>query len=126
MIPIFYRNYPYAPLATLFSAMSMLFGAVLSVGGVVLFLNKSVGEKISGVLVLALGVLCLYEFFTHKIADKISQKYTRRNIETKAGYALQYCRQHPEAYDYIVSVNQAFAQKYVRNEEGKIVRRKKQ
>lgn len=125
MIPIFYRNYPYAPLATLFSAMSMLFGAMLSVIGLVLFFNRGVGEKIAGIIMFALGVLCLYEFFTHKIADKISQKYTKKNIETKAGFALQYCRQHPESYDYLVSVNQAFAQKYVRNEEGKIVKRKK-
>lgn len=126
MIPIFYRNYPYAPLATLFSGLSMLFGAMLVFGGIAMFLNEGVGEKIAGVVMILLGALCLYEFFTHKIADKISHKYSKKNIETKAGYALQYCRQHPESYDYLVSVNQAFAQKYVRNEEGKIVRRKKQ
>ncbi|MDO5139670.1 MAG: hypothetical protein Q4D71_14570 [Oscillospiraceae bacterium] len=124
MIPIFYRNYPYAPLATLFSAMSMFFGALLALGGVVMILNPGVGEKIGGVVMLLLGIASLYEFFTHKIADKISQKYTKKNIETKARYALNYCRQHPESYDYLVSVNQAFAQKYVRQEDGKIVRRK--
>ncbi|MBQ8995934.1 MAG: hypothetical protein IJ091_08970 [Oscillospiraceae bacterium] len=124
MIPIFYRNYPYAPLATLFSAFSMLLGAVFAFGGLALVLGRGVGTKIAGVLLIALGALCLYEFFTHKIADKISAKYSKKNIETKAGYALQYCRQHPESYEYLVSVNEQFAKKYVRQEDGKIVRRK--
>ncbi|MBR3354634.1 MAG: hypothetical protein IKG47_04670 [Oscillospiraceae bacterium] len=124
MIPIFYRNYPYAPLATFFSAMSMFLGAVCAFGGLALVLNRGVGEKIAGVVMILLGAACLYEFFTHKIADNIAQKHTKKNIETKARFALNYCRQHPEAYDYLVSVNQAFAQKYIRQEDGKIVKRK--
>ena len=124
MITIFYRNYPYSPLASVFSALSMLFGVLFAVAGVAVFINGGTGEKVAGIVLVLLGALCLYEFFAHKIADRISQKYSKRNIETKARFALNYCRQHPEAYDELVIVNQAFAQKYIRDETGRIVRRK--
>ena len=75
MITIFYRNYPYSPLASVFSALSMLFGVLFAVAGVAVFINGGTGEKVAGIVLVLLGALCLYEFFAHKIADRISQKY---------------------------------------------------
>ena len=117
---ILYRNYPYSPLATIFSAFSFMFAALGIVGAIALFKESILGAVILG----AIGLACGYEYFTHKIADSIARKYGKRNIETKARYGRMYVVQHPEQYDYIVSVNEAFANNFVRNEEGRIVRKK--
>ena len=118
---IFYRQYKYSILATLFSAMSFTFGALGLFSAYMAFVDHS---YIGALILAAIGVLCGYEYFTHKIADKIAAKNGKKNIETKANFGKMYVLEHPEQYDYILSVNEAFAKKFVRNEEGKIVKRK--
>ena len=59
------------------------------------------------------------------IKDKMAEKEGDLNIRTKAAYALMYCNQNPEAYDQLIQENPAFAAKYEKNEEGKIVKIKK-
>ena len=61
----------------------------------------------------------------NKIADNIAKKNGKKNIETKARYGKMYVEENPAQYDYICSVNEAFAKKFVRDEAtGKIVKRK--
>lgn len=122
---IFYRNYKYSPLATMMSALTFAFGAMMLIGGAALVLGKADGSLIGGVILLVIGALFGYEFFTHKLTDKVAEKNGKKNIESKARYGLLYCNEHPESYEYILSVNEAFAKKYVRQEDGKIVKRKK-
>ena len=119
MIPIIYRTYKYSPLATLFSAFSFLFALMFILGGIGVFSESKVGA----VIMLLLGAVCAYEVFAHKLADKIAAKNGKKNIETKAKYGFRYLQEHPESYDYIVSVNEAFNQKYVRLDDGQIAKR---
>lgn len=53
---------------------------------------------------------------------KMSEKESEKNIRTKASYALMYCKENPEAYDQLIAENMDFARKYIRNNEGKIVK----
>ena len=117
---ILYRNYTYSPLATLFSAFSFLFAAGGIIGAIAMF-----SESIIGAILLAvIGFLCAYEYFTHKIADSIARKNGKKNIETKAGYGRMYVQQYPDQYERIAAINEAFNKKFVRDENGTIVRRK--
>ena len=118
----FYKSYPYAPSMTLCSALTML-GTILCVCfGIVLIINLSVLSVI-GVLIAALGAF-LYFYVYRKIIPEKAEDITKKNIETKVGFALQYCRANPQDYEAIAAVNQEFAAKYERNEDGKIIKRK--
>ena len=119
MIPIIYRTYKYSPLATFFSAGSFLLAFMFIIGAAASFQDSIVGAVILGIL----GLACAYECFAHKLADKIAEKNGRKNIETKARYGFRYLQEHPEAYDYIVSVNEAFNKKYQRLDDGQIAKR---
>lgn len=119
MIPIIYRTYKYSPLATFFSAMTFLVALMLILGGVGLFAESKVGA----VIMILLALPCVYEVFAHKLADKIAEKNGKKNIETKARFGFQYLQEHPESYEYIASVNEAFNKKYERLDDGKIAKR---
>ena len=126
MFVIFYRSYPYAPSATLLSAVGNAFAFLMGVGGIVCFVmakNNPVLMIILGILLIAAAVCCWY-FLGRKIPDKISQSISEKNIRTKANYAAMYCRQHPEAYASLCAQNPDFAAKFMFNEKGKLVRRK--
>ena len=120
---IFYKNYPYAPRATLVSAAGSLFALLAAVFGIVLAAGSKgkIGMILGGVALLALAVF-LFFYVSRKLPDKISEKDSAKNIQTKASYGKLYVNEHPDQYDYIRSVNPAFAAKYTRNEAGKIVK----
>ncbi len=122
---VFYRVYKYSILATLMSALVFLCGAgfLLAGAGMLFGVNKSI---FAGIILLIIGLLFAYEFFAHKLTDKVADRLGRKNIESKARYGLMYCREHPEEYEYVRSVNKAFAEKYVMQENGEIVKIKKQ
>ena len=61
---------------------------------------------------------------SNKLSKKIAEKEGPKNIRTKVGYAHKYVMAHPEAYDWLIKENPAFAAKYVRNESGQIVKRR--
>ena len=118
----FYKSYPYAPSMTFCSAMTS-FGILLcACFGIALITNLS-AISIIGVLLIALAAF-LYLYVYRKIIPNKAEEITKKNIETKTGFALQYCRANPQEYEAIAAVNQEFAAKYERNEEGKIVKRK--
>ena len=126
MIPIFYRSYPYAPKATMISALSYVGMFLTAVGGIVCFaLSRENWLLIPlGILLIGAAVFFGIVSFGHKYTDRLAQEETDRNIRTKASFARNYCRAHPEAYEWLQAQNPDFAMKYVRNEEGKIVKRK--
>ena len=118
----FYKSYPYAPSMTFCSAMTS-FGILLCVCfGIALITNLS-AISIIGVLLIVLAVFLYFDVYKKRIPNK-AEEITKKNIETKVGFALQYCRTNPDAYEEIAAVNQDFAAKYERNEDGKIVKRK--
>ncbi len=120
----FYKNYPYSPLATLISALANVFGVGLAVGGIAMIASglKDFGMILGGVVMIALAVFC-FVYVGRKLTDKLSQKWSEKNIRTKPRYALQYCRQHPEAYAELAKLNPAFGEKYMMGENGKVVKR---
>ena len=118
---VFYREYKYSVLATLFSLATFLFGLVGIVCTILAFKDGSI---VGGIIFLLVAAACGYEFFTHKIANKIGDKCGEKNIKTKARYGKLYVEEHPDRYEQILAINRDFAKKYVRNVEGKIVRRK--
>ena len=100
---IFYKTYPYSKKATTVSVIFSLLAFM--------FVITAVGIPI-------------YIFGSNKLSKKIAEKEGPKNIRTKVGYAHKYVLAHPEAYDWLIKENPAFAAKYVRNENGKIVRRR--
>ncbi|MCR5782987.1 MAG: hypothetical protein K6G90_09680 [Clostridia bacterium] len=122
----FYKSYPYSPIATLVSLVFSLHAAALIIGGVLLF-KEAVTEEtylycLIAVLLAAVGVL-IYIFGSKKLSAKIAEKNGMKNIKTKAKYARRFVQEHPEAYEQLIRENPDFAEKYVRDESGKIVRR---
>ena len=125
MIPIFYRNYPYAPKATFVSAFSYLGGLLSALGAVacIFALRNNFVMILPAIILIALAVL-LFVYVGRKYADKLAETETEKNITTKPRYAMLYCQNNPEAYDHLAEVNPEFGQKYMMNEKGKCVKRK--
>lgn len=154
---IFYRNYPYAPKATLFSAMMSLLAVVSAFGAIAMFamMNNNVLFVLPALLCIALALFAFF-YLSHTVADKMAEKETDKNIRSNpryasmycqqhpdmyeslladnpkfaeamrdnASYALQYCKAHPEMYDKLAAENPKFGEKYIVNEDGKVVKNK--
>lgn len=121
---IFYKLYTYAPKATCVSVISSMLSIISLIGAIACFYVLSDFIKyVLAVLLLALAVF-LFVYCSRILPDKIAEKESEKNITTKARYAFTYCREHPEAYEALVAKNAAFAEKYMLNEAGKVVKRK--
>ena len=117
------KYYPYSTKGTLLSYSGNI-GAYLSgMGALVCFFSY---EK--NLLLIPLGIvftaLAFFLFFyvSMKLSKRVGEADSERNIRTKVSYALKYCKKRPEMFYQIASENKAFAEKYTRNENGKIVK----
>ena len=122
---IFYKSYRYSPKATIVSALGSVGALLLVICGIALIASAegNFGMIAAGIALAALAVF-VFIYVSRKLPDKIAAKDGPKNIRTKAGYALQYVREHPDQYDAIRAANPAFAEKYTRNADGKIVKNK--
>lgn len=102
----FYKYYTFSPLATLCSVGINLAAALFAIFGIA----KITVNVVVGVILVIIG-LALYFYVGKVIPDKISETNGRKNIETKANYALTYCVQNPGAAAEIMEVNESFAHK---------------
>lgn len=124
---LFYTKFPYSPKATAVSFISSLLSLFCVILGVAAagsaYNGKEPVEYLYALLFFAAAIL-LFIFCSRKLARKIAEKDGNKNIRTKAKYGRLYVLSHPNDYDWMVRENPAFAPKYVRNEEGIIVKRK--
>ncbi len=123
---IFYKSYTYAPRATLISALFSLLSLMCAIIGIMLFVQSINDKAIPGCVlgaIIALAAIPAYIFGSVRLSKKIAEKDGKKNIMTKARYALMFVRQHPEAYDMLAKENADFAAKYVKDQNGKIVKR---
>lgn len=102
----FYKIYTFSPLATLCSVGINLAAALFAIFGIAKFSDN----VFIGVILVLIG-LVLYFYVGKVIPDKVAETNGRKNIETKANYALTFCVQNPGAVDEIMEVNEKFAQK---------------
>lgn len=102
----FYKMYTFSPLATLCSVAINLAAAVFAVLGIAQVTNN----VIIGVILILIG-LVLFFYVGKVVPDKVAETNGRKNINTKANYALTYCTQNPGAVPEIMAVNEKFAEK---------------
>lgn len=122
----FYKSYPFAPKASVLSAISA-FGTYLCVIGAICMVALGVQRSFLWVLAavaLLAAAAALYLLVYRKIVPEKAKAETEKNIATKGSYAAMYCHQHPEAYEQLMQANPDFAQKYTKNEKGRIVKKK--
>lgn len=122
----FYKYYPYSPKATALSAFGNL-GALLGIIGAVASFysySKSILFIPLGIVCLAVAAFCFF-YVSLKLSKKVAETDSEKNIKTKYNYAYMYCKEHPEMFEEIASVNTAFAARYTKDENGKIVKIKK-
>ena len=126
MLFIIFKKYPYSAKATFVSLIGSGVGLALIISSVALLGEgmrlKDTYECIGAVILAAIGLMS-YFYVSKKLSKKIAEKEAMNNVRTKASYGYQYVLEHPEAYDMLVRENKAFAAKYVRTADGKIVRR---
>ncbi len=120
----FYKDYKYAPTMTLLSLGVEIVGFIALIAGIALIMQLEVLKIIIGVLLVALAVYIYFDIYKKKIPAK-AEEIGRKNIETKVSFALIYCQSNPDAFEEIAAVNTKFAEKYEKNENGKIVKKKK-
>lgn len=60
------------------------------------------------------------------LSDKIAEKDFAVKIKTSANVAYLYYKDNPEEFEKIATENPAFAEKYCKNEKGKIVKIKRE
>lgn len=122
----FYKYYPYSPKATALSAFGNL-GALLGIiGAVASFYGYS-----KSLLFIPLGIICAafagfcFFYVSLRLSKKVAETDSIKNIKTKYNYAYMYCKDHPEMFEEIAAENAAFAARYTKDENGKIVKIKK-
>lgn len=122
----FYKSYPFAPKASVLSALSAC-GTYLCVIGaicmVALGVQKSFLWILAAVALLA-AAAALFFLVYRKIVPEKAKAETETNIRTKGSFAAMYCNRHPEAYEELMQTNPDFAAKYTRNEKGRVVKQK--
>ncbi len=123
---IFYKSYPYAPKASLFSALCAMVSYLALIGAVVCVAFGVKGNALLIVLGVALLAVAgvVYFLVYRKLIPEKAKAESRKNIATKGSFAAMYCRQHPEAYEQLMQTNADFAARYTKNEKDKIVRKK--
>ena len=121
----FYRNYPYAPKATLLSGFANGFGYLCAIGAICTLISIP-KNPIFILPTIILGGLAafLIIYWGRKLPDKLAGPETEKNVTTKPRFAAAYCQANPDAYDHLAEVNPEFGQKYVMNEKGRCVKRK--
>ena len=122
----FYKSYPFAPKASVLSAVSA-FGTYLCVIGAICMVALGVQRSFLWILAavaLLAAAAALYLLVYRKIVPEKAKAETETNVKTKGSFAAMYCNQHPEAYDELMRVNPDFAAKYTRNEKGRVVKQK--
>lgn len=119
MITVFYRNYPYSPLATLLSVCTSLFAMLFAVFAVVCILQKTLVYILAAILLAGIAAF-LWLYVYRRLIDRLAEKWSEQNIRTKPRFAALYCREHPEAYGELCAQNAEFAQKYRLDENGKL------
>ena len=122
----FYKSYPYAPKATALSGLCSGACFLAVIGAICLIalgVQRSLLWILPGVVLLA-GAAALYFLVYRKLIPEKAKAETEKNIATKGSYAAMYCHQHPEAYEQLMQANPDFAQKYTKNEKGRIVKKK--
>lgn len=122
---IFYRYYRYSGLATFISIIANI-GAVVSILAaaycVLIVENRVMGISLG--IILALLAAFLFVYVGRIMTDRLSKKWGEKNVERKVLVAYEYCHDNPEEYDRVATLNPKFAQKYMKDENGRIVKRK--
>jgi hypothetical protein len=113
---IFYRNYPYAPKATIFSALMSCLALLSAFGAIAMFvmMNENIILVVPALLFIALALFAFF-YLSHTVADKMAEKETENNIKTKPLYANMYCQQHPDMYESLLEDNPKFAEEMKKN-----------
>lgn len=120
---IYYKSYRYCDMATSISAFANILALMFLILGIAL--PGRIGG-VTGVFmaILFLGLAPFLAFYVgRKWTDKIAEKHSWENITTKADVGLLYVEDHPEEYERIRGLNAAFAEKYMMDTQGKIVKR---
>lgn len=122
---IFYKVYRYSNKATAVSGISSLGAVVLFILGCACFgkIESTVLKILGGVVLLGAAIFC-FVYCSRILPDKIAEKDFAVKIKTNANVALLYCKDHPEEFERIAAGNPAFASKYRKDENGKIVKNK--
>ena len=67
----------------------------------------------------------LFFYCSRTLPDKMSEKESEKKIDaldSRLHMLLCTVKENPEAYDQLIAENMDFARKYIRNNEGKIVK----
>lgn len=123
---IFYKSYPFAPKASLFSALSAMLSYLALIGAIVCVALGVKGTPlliVLGVVLLAVAGVVYFLVYRKLIPEKAKAE-SQKNITTKGSFAAMYCHQHPEAYEQLMQTNADFAARYTKNEKGRIVKKK--
>lgn len=130
-----YRSYQYSIGATLLNMFFRLL-ALGCIGGFCLCLEPfiedgsvTMKELQMNIPLIALGIGLLVAAAVilikhNKITDKYAEKRVSKKLVSKPGFAYRYVRDNPNLYDSVCAGNPKFAEKYTKNEDGIIVKRK--
>lgn len=124
MVIYFYKTYKYAPKATNFSGLSMgltILGLICGAPSAIAYFTNENTHKlpflILGILLLSMAAVS-YFWLYRVVVPSYAIKEHPANLKTNMSVAVQYVKDNPNQYDYICSINHAFAAKYEMQEAG--------
>ncbi|MCD7811057.1 MAG: hypothetical protein LUG91_04290 [Ruminococcus sp.] len=120
---MFYRVYKYSNKATLISLLFRLIAFIFGVMAIGLFqADLGIAVRVAGIVIFAALAVYFWVCLSGTLSDKIAEKDFAVKIKTSANVAYLYCKDNPEEFEKIAAENPAFAEKYCKNEKGKIVK----
>ncbi len=126
---IWYNTYRYSNKATLLSAASSLVTYIAVIGAIAMVGSLFVEESaLHPALAVVIGIACLalaaasYFGFYRRIPDRVAKNDLDKKLHKNVRFSYQFCKENPEMYEAVREMNPAFAEQYMRNEEGKLVK----
>lgn len=119
---IFYRSYKSSFGLTVLSVCANLMGILAGILGIYFFSELTLGYFLCGLLCFALAAFLII-YVGHVWTDKLADKTFDIKLRNNPNFAASIVRENPDLYESVRAVNPLFAQKFVMNENGKIVKK---
>ena len=119
---IFYKIYQYSVKATACSVVFSLVSLLLAVLAIACFNLSNPVLTVLGVVFFAAAAVFCYIYLSRKLPDKIAEKEFNKKITTNAKFAYRFCKQNSGYFESVAAQNPEFAENYMLNDEGKVVK----
>ena len=116
-----YRSYKNNYGLTVLSVFAKIMGVVVGLLGISFLLERSFVDIVYSLVCFALAAFLII-YIGHIWTDKLAKQSFDKRIRNKPEFAAGIVRDNPDLYEDVCALNPLFAQCYVLDESGKLVK----